>query len=229
MDEPISNILQVTEPPESTARVIYSYKNGSFIPFTNTLPFITLIELESTLIYHESNNTNLQTGKILCFIFLTLKKKHLSFVVYSNNNKYHFIYITESTEEFRNSGKEISIEEVKEESDHNTEGHVTGTDGNIEIQVQGEVDEGESEGEGDFPNEEGGEEIDEDKTSKPKATSDSDEEERAVVEKEEIIADPNSSAKQRSAPKKLMNQFNFSERCTLTEEIILRVYIYIYI
>lgn len=94
-------------------------------------------------------------------------------------------------------------------------------DENVNIQVQEEVDEGESEGEGDFPNE-GQEEMDEDKTSKPKAISDSDEE-TPVVAKKDSIANINSSAKQRSAPKKLMNQFNFFERCALTEEIILRV------
>lgn len=88
--------------------------------------------------------------------------------------------------------------------------------------MHGEV-EGESEGEGDSPNEEDdGEEIDGEKTSKPKATSDSDEE-TPVVTKEESASNTNSSAKQRSTPKKLMNQFNFFERCALTEEIILRV------
>jgi len=97
-------------------------------------------------------------------------------------------------------------------------------DENTDVQVQEEMSEGDSEGEKDFINEEGngGEEMDEDKTSKPKVTSDSDEE-APVVEKEESIVDKNSSAKQRSAPKKLMNQFNFFERCALTEEIILRV------
>jgi len=90
------------------------------------------------------------------------------------------------------------------------------------------VEEGESEGEGDFPNEEGdqgegGEEMDEEKTSKPKATSDSDEEAPVVVQEESTTNNINSSAKKRNAPKKLMNQFNFFERCALTEEIILRV------
>lgn len=86
------------------------------------------------------------------------------------------------------------------------------------------MDEGDSEGEGDFPNEDrdGGEDVDEEKTSKPKATSDSDEE-TTVITKDESITNINSSAKQKNAPKKLMNQFNFFERCALTEEIILRV------
>lgn len=85
-----------------------------------------------------------------------------------------------------------------------------------------ETEEGDSEGEEEFPNEEGdgGEEMDEEKALKPKAT-DSDEE--GHVAKEETMAVTNSSAKQRSVPKKLMNQFNFFERCALTEEIILRV------
>lgn len=75
-----------------------------------------------------------------------------------------------------------------------------------------------------MPNEEGdgSEEMDEEKTSKPKATSDSDEEAPAVPT-EESTANLVSSAKQKSVPKKLMNQFNFFERCALTEEIILRV------
>lgn len=86
------------------------------------------------------------------------------------------------------------------------------------------MEEGESDGEGDFPNEEGdqGEEMDEEKTSKPKTTSDSDEEAPVVVH-EEATANINSSAKNRNVAKKLMNQFNFFERCALTEEIILRV------
>lgn len=86
--------------------------------------------------------------------------------------------------------------------------------------MQEEVDEGDSEGEGDFPNEEA--DGDEEKTSKPKATSDSDDETPAVA-KEEPTSNIISSATQRNAPKKLMNQFNFFERCALTEEIILRV------
>lgn len=91
--------------------------------------------------------------------------------------------------------------------------------------MQEEPEEGESEDEGDFPHEEGdgGEEMDEDKSSKPKATSDSEEEAPEVI-KEESATDKNVSAKQKSAPKKLMNQFNFFERCALTEEIIMRVY-----
>jgi hypothetical protein len=63
LDEPISNILQVVESPEQTARVVYSYKDGSFVPYTNNDSFITLIELTSTLIYRESKNTNIQNGK----------------------------------------------------------------------------------------------------------------------------------------------------------------------
>lgn len=63
MDEPISNILQVVESPELTARVVYSYKDGSFVSYTNRDPFITLIELTSTLIYRESKNTNTQNGR----------------------------------------------------------------------------------------------------------------------------------------------------------------------
>lgn len=75
LDESISNILQVTEPPESTARVIYSYKDGSFIPYTNSLPFITLIELKSTLIYRESKNTNLKTGNNISNSYFILNIK----------------------------------------------------------------------------------------------------------------------------------------------------------
>lgn len=97
-------------------------------------------------------------------------------------------------------------------------------DENVDVRLQEEAEEGDSEGEGDFPNEEGdgGEEMDEEKISKPKITSDSDDETPAVT-KEDTTTNINSSAKQRSAPKKLMNQFNFFERCALTEEIILRV------
>lgn len=96
---------------------------------------------------------------------------------------------------------------------------------NVDVRLQEEGEEGESEGEGDFPNEEGdgGEEMDEEKIVKPKVTSDSDDEAPAVLKEEITTTNPNSSAKQRSAPKKLMNQFNFFERCALTEEIILRV------
>lgn len=90
------------------------------------------------------------------------------------------------------------------------------------MRLQAEIEEGESEGEEDFPNEEGGEEMEEDKTSKLKATSDSDEEAH-IATKEESTVNTNSSTNQRNAPKKLMNQFNFFERCALTEEIILRV------
>lgn len=101
------------------------------------------------------------------------------------------------------------------------------SDENVDGRTQEEVEEGESEGEGDFPNEEGdqgegGEEIDEEKTSKPKATSDSDEEAPVIVQ-QESTTNINSSANKRNVPKKLMNQFNFFERCALTEEIILRV------
>lgn len=113
-------------------------------------------------------------------------------------------------------------EDAKEESERNNEKHTTDIDDHVNTRVHGEV-EGESEGEGDSPNEEDeGEEIDEEKTSKPKVTSDSDEE-TAVATKEESASNTNSSAKQKSTPKKLMNQFNFFERCALTEEIILRV------
>lgn len=97
---------------------------------------------------------------------------------------------------------------------------MTDIDGNASIQMQEEVEEGESEG--DFPNDDIGEDMDEEKTLKPKAISDSDEDAPVVI-KEESEVNANSSAKQRSAPKKLMNQFNFFERCALTEEIILRV------
>lgn len=69
MDEPINNILQVIEPPESTARVVYSYKNGSFVPYTNSFPFITLIELKSALIHRESKNANLQTGRKILIMY----------------------------------------------------------------------------------------------------------------------------------------------------------------
>lgn len=90
--------------------------------------------------------------------------------------------------------------------------------------MQEEEDEGESDGEGDFPNDErdGGDEIDEEKPSKPKVTSDSDEE-VPVATKGESRNTTNSSTKQKNVTKKLMNQFNFFERCALTEEIILRV------
>jgi len=64
--------------------------------------------------------------------------------------------------------------------------------------------------------------MEEEKTSKPKATSDSDEEAQ-IVTKEESTVNTNALTNQRNAPKKLMNQFNFFERCALTEEIILRV------
>lgn len=131
----------------------------------------------------------------------------------------------ETTGQFAENDIEIALEEVKEEIDHNKEDLVSDTDENVDGRVQEEVEEGESEGEGDFPNEEGdqgegGEEVDEEKTSKPKATSDSDEEAPVAIQEESAT---NSSAKKRNAPKKLMNQFNFFERCALTEEIILRV------
>lgn len=105
------------------------------------------------------------------------------------------------------------------------------SDENVDGRIREEVEDGESEGEGDFPNEEGdqgegGEEMDEEKTSKPKATSDSDEEAPAIIQ-EESTTNINSSVNKRNVPKKLMNQFNFFERCALTEEIILRV-IYIF-
>ncbi|XP_025200719.1 dynein intermediate chain 2, ciliary-like isoform X1 [Melanaphis sacchari] len=184
LDEAISNVLQATESPELTARVSYSYRDGSFVPFKNILPFITLIDLKSTLIY--------------------------------------------KTEEcFTDNDKETALEEVKEKINHNNEDVEVDTDENVDERVQDEVDEEESEAEGDLPSEEGdqgegGEEIDEEKTSKPKATSDSDEEAPVVVQDESTNNDINSSAKKRNAPKKLMNQFNFFERCALTEEIILR-------
>lgn len=138
-------------------------------------------------------------------------------------NKYYFVY-TQLPENHGDNGKDITSEDVKEESDHDKEDQPNGTSENIGIRMHEEVEEGESEDEGNFPNEDGdgGEEIDEDKISKPKTTSDSDEE-APVVPKEESTDNVNLSAKQRSAPKKLMNQFNFFERCTLTEEIILRV------
>lgn len=119
--------------------------------------------------------------------------------------------------------KETVSDEIKEESDHDKEDHATDTDEHVNVQIQ-EIDEGDSEGEGDFPqeDEDGGEEINEEKTLKPKATSDSDEEVQ-IITKDESTTNTNSSAKQRSVPKKLMNQFNFFERCALTEEIILRV------
>lgn len=103
------------------------------------------------------------------------------------------------------------------------------SDENVDGRKQEEVEEGESEGEEDFRNEEddqgeGGEEMDEEKTSKPKATSDSDEEAPVIIQ-EESSTNINLSANKRNAPKKLMNQFNFFERCALTEEIILRVII----
>jgi len=104
---------------------------------------------------------------------------------------------------------------------------VIDSDENVDGRKQEEVDEGESEGEGDFRNEEddqgeGGEEMDEEKTLKPKATSDSDEEAPVIIQ-EESSTNVNLSANKRNIPKKLMNQFNFFERCALTEEIILRV------
>lgn len=90
--------------------------------------------------------------------------------------------------------------------------------------MQEEVDEGESEGEGDFLNDErnGGDELHEEKTLKAKTISDSDEE-TPVTTKEASKANTNLSIKQKNEPKRLMNQFNFFERCALTEEIILRV------
>jgi hypothetical protein len=61
LDEPISNILQVTEPPELTARVSYSYRDGSFIPYKNILPFITLIDLKTTLIHSKLKKKKLKS------------------------------------------------------------------------------------------------------------------------------------------------------------------------
>ncbi|KAL4121331.1 hypothetical protein QTP88_013865 [Uroleucon formosanum] len=182
LDEAISNVLHVIEPPELTARVSYSYRDGTFVPYKNILPFITLIDLKSTLIY-------------------------------------------KTTEHFAENDNETALEEIKEENDHNKEDLVIDSDENVDGRKQEEVEEGESEGEGDFRNEddqgEGGEEMDEEKTSKPKATSDSDEEAPVIIQ-EESSTNINSSANKRNVPKKLMNQFNFFERCALTEEIILR-------
>lgn len=110
------------------------------------------------------------------------------------------------------------VENVREDNDGDNPDHTNDIDENVDTRMQEEVDEVDSEGEGDFANEE----CDEEKISKPKATSDSDDETPAVV-KEETTNDIVSSARQRNAPKKLMNQFNFFERCALTEEIILRV------
>ncbi|VVC25456.1 WD40/YVTN repeat-like-containing domain,WD40 repeat,WD40-repeat-containing domain [Cinara cedri] len=179
LDELISNVLQVVEPTESTARVVYNYKDGAFIPYTNSFPFITLIELKSTLVHQLISDLR------------------------GNNNG-------------------TKLLEVKEETYQDKEDHATDMDENVE-QIHEEVEEGESEGEGDFPNDErdGGDEIDEEKTSKPKAASDSDEEAPETI-KEEFKTNTNLSTKQKCAPKKLMNQFNFFERCALTEEIILR-------
>lgn len=64
--------------------------------------------------------------------------------------------------------------------------------------------------------------MDEEKISKPKTASDSDDETPAVAN-EKSMSNIILSANQRNAPKKLMNQFNFFERCALTEEILLRV------
>lgn len=126
-------------------------------------------------------------------------------------------FILEQNEDLGNN----CIEDGKKESERNKTKQSTDLDDSE--RVHREVEEGESEGEGDSPNEEDvGEEIDKEKTSKPKVTSDSDDETPEVI-KEESTSNTNSSAKQRSAPKKLMNQFNFFERCALTEEIILRV------
>lgn len=133
--------------------------------------------------------------------------------------------IVELLENLRDNDKEATSEE-REENDHDKD-HATDAEGNAEVRVHEEVEDGESEGEEDFPNEEGdgGEEMDEEKASKPKATSDSDDEAPGVT-KEESVVNTISSAKQRTTQKKLMNQFNFFERCALTEEIILRVYNY---
>lgn len=65
LDETISNVLHIVEPPESTARVVYSYKDGTFIPYKNIQPFITLIELKSTLIQCESKHEYLHTGNLI--------------------------------------------------------------------------------------------------------------------------------------------------------------------
>lgn len=69
MDEAISNVLQVTEPPELTARVVYSYRDGSFVPYKNILPYITLIELKSTLIHRKLKNNNI--GNLWYRLFYT--------------------------------------------------------------------------------------------------------------------------------------------------------------
>lgn len=87
LDEPISNILQVSEPPESTARVVYSYKDGSFVPYTNSLPFITLIELNTTLVHRESTNINALSGRDFT---LYLNLIHFCYRIFQN---IHDIYM----------------------------------------------------------------------------------------------------------------------------------------
>ncbi|XP_050420247.1 dynein axonemal intermediate chain 1-like [Adelges cooleyi] len=96
--------------------------------------------------------------------------------------------------------------------------------GVADVVVQGEMEEGEGEIE-DFQIEEDEveDEMDEDATSKPKATSDSDEDAPpAIVKQESAITSKSLPITQRCVMKKLMNQFNFFERCAQTEEIVTR-------